>query len=130
MDVMLTNKTGDELAKKVVIALNSLGILSKKIAFQFYGLERNITGEYKVVVTPCVLAGPAKTLPSDSQNGTRNYRWQINVFPACCGCTEQPSAGRVNETHILLEAYRAFQRAYFFLFTRRIFVVFWLYCVY
>lgn len=41
MGVVLMKKTGEELDKKIVTALNYLGIPVKKIAFQSYDFTRN-----------------------------------------------------------------------------------------
>ncbi|XP_054717345.1 zinc finger MYM-type protein 1-like [Uloborus diversus] len=47
LDIVLTKKTGEELAEKIFSSLNSLGISSSKIVFQSYDFARNMSGEYK-----------------------------------------------------------------------------------
>lgn len=46
MDVVLTKKTGEELAEKIFVVLQSMGISVKKIMFQSYDFASNMSGKY------------------------------------------------------------------------------------
>lgn len=47
MDIVLTKKSGEELAGKIVTALQSMGISIKNIVFQSYDFAKNMSGKLK-----------------------------------------------------------------------------------